>query len=237
MSTDLKLRLHGIRNQSADLARPLAQRAVPAGRARWVIGSRPAAELPLEAFLVSLGAVAIGEIGDKTQLLALILAVRFRAPISVLAGIFVATIVNHALAAFAGTLIASWLTPGLLAWILAISFILMGLWALIPGEAPSEDATAAATRFGPFIVTAVSFFLVEMGDKTQLATVALGARYEALLSVALGTTLGMMVANVPVVLSGNALAERIPAKAMRIAASLTFIALGLIGLATALALA
>lgn len=190
----------------------------------------------LEAFLVSLGTVAVAEIGDKTQLLALILAVRFRAPIAVIAGIFAATVANHALAAFAGTLIASWLTPVILAWVLAVSFILMGLWALIPDEAPSEDETTVPSRFGPFIATTIAFFFVEMGDKTQLATVALGARYEALAAVAFGTTLGMMVANVPVVLFGGAIAERIPAKVMRFAAALIFIALGLAGVATALAM-
>ncbi|MDX5366583.1 MAG: TMEM165/GDT1 family protein, partial [Alphaproteobacteria bacterium] len=181
----------------------------------------------MEAFLVSFGAVAVAEIGDKTQLLALILAVRFRAPIAVIGGIFVATVANHALAAFAGTLIAGWLTPGILAWVLAISFILMGLWTLVPDDAPSDEETAAASRFGAFMATAIAFFLVEMGDKTQFATVALGARYEALLAVSFGTTLGMMAANVPVVLFGRALAERIPAKVMRFAAALIFIALGL----------
>ena len=206
------------------------------GRRDGSLVSRPAAELSLEAFLVSFGAVAIAEIGDKTQLLALILAVRFRASLAVIAGIFVATVVNHAFAAFAGTLIASWLTPGILAWVMAVSFILMGLWALIPDDAPSEDDARAANRFGPFIATTIAFFFVEMGDKTQLATVALGARYDALILVALGTTLGMMVANVPVVLFGDALAERIPAKVMRFAAALVFIALGLIGVATALAM-
>lgn len=190
----------------------------------------------MEAFLVSFGAVAIAEIGDKTQLLALILAVRFRAPVAVIGGIFVATVANHALAAFAGTLIASWITPGILAWLLAASFILMGLWALVPDDAPSEEEVAAASRLGAFMATATAFFLVEMGDKTQLATVALGARYEALFAVALGTTLGMMAANVPVVLFGGALSKRIPAKAMRFAAALIFIALGLIGIVTALAL-
>jgi putative Ca2+/H+ antiporter (TMEM165/GDT1 family) len=190
----------------------------------------------LEAFLVSFGAFAIDEIGEKTQLLALILAVRFRAPLAVIAVIFVATVANHALAAFAGTLIASWLTPGILAWVLAVSFILMGLWALIPDDAPSEEEGKATNRFGPFIATTVAVFIVEMGDKTQLATVALGARYDALMPVALGTTLGMMAANVPVVLFGGALAGRIPAKVMRFAAALVFIALGLIGVATALAM-
>ena len=198
--------------------------------------SRPALEfVPLEAFLVSLGAVAIAEIGDKTQLLALVLAVRFRAPLAVIAGIFVATVANHALAAWAGTLVAAWLTPQLLAWVLGLSFLAMGLWMLVPDEPPSEDEAQAASRFGPFLATTVAFFLVEMGDKTQLATVALGARYETLALVALGTTLGMMVANVPVVLFGEAAAKRVPAAAMRVAAAALFIVLGVAGVASALA--
>lgn len=188
----------------------------------------------MEAFLVSLGAVAIAEIGDKTQLLALILAVRFRAPVSVIAGIFVATAVNHALAAFAGTLVADWLTPQILAWVLGLSFLAMGLWALVPDAPPSGEAAKAPSRFGPFLATTLAFFLVEMGDKTQLATVALGARYEALVAVALGTTLGMMVANVPVVIFGEAAAKRVPAAAMRYAAAAIFIVLGLAGIASAL---
>lgn len=188
----------------------------------------------MEAFLVSLGAVAIAEIGDKTQLLALILAVRFRAPLSVIAGIFAATVANHALAAFAGTLVAGWLTPQILAWVLAVSFLLMGFWALIPDEPPSEEETKSASRFGPFIATAVAFFLVEMGDKTQIATVALGARYESVVLVALGTTLGMMAANVPVVLFGEAAAKRVPLGVMRLATAGLFIVLGLVALASAL---
>lgn len=188
----------------------------------------------MEAFLVSLGAVAIAEIGDKTQLLALILAVRFRAPWSVIAGIFVATIANHALAAFAGTLVASWLTPEILAWVLGLSFLLMGLWALIPDQPPSEEETKSASRFGPLVATAVAFFLVEMGDKTQIATVALGARYESVALVTLGTTLGMMAANVPVVLFGEAAAKRVPLGVMRLATAGLFIVLGLVALASAL---
>ncbi len=188
----------------------------------------------MEAFLVSLGAVAIAEIGDKTQLLALILAIRFRAPIAVIAGIFAATVANHALAAFAGTLVADWLTPQILAWVLGLSFVAMGLWALIPDAPPTGEETKAPSRYGPFLATAVAFFLVEMGDKTQLATVALGARYEALLPVALGTTFGMMLANVPVVLFGEAAATRVPVAAMRLAAAAIFIVLGLAGIVSAL---
>ena len=189
----------------------------------------------MEAFFVSLGVVAIAEIGDKTQLLALIFAARFRAPVSVIAGIFVATVLNHALAAFAGTLIADWLTPQFLAWVLAASFLLMGAWALVPDEAPSDEAAQAPARYGPFLATAIAFFLVEMGDKTQIATIALGARYEALILVALGTTLGMMIANVPIVFFGEALAKRMPARTMRLAAACIFIILGLMGVASALA--
>ena len=170
--------------------------------------SRPALEfVPLEAFLVSLGTVAIAEIGDKTQLLALILAVRFRAPLAVIAGIFVATIANHALAAFVGTLIAEWLTDAVLAWTVGISFLAMGVWALVPDAPPSEDEVAAP------------------------------ARYETLALVALGTTLGMMVANVPVVLFGEAAAKRVPAAAMRFAAAALFIVLGLAALGSAYAYA
>jgi|TARA_R100000322_G_scaffold139691_1_gene95489 Ca2+/H+ antiporter, TMEM165/GDT1 family len=188
----------------------------------------------VEAFLVSLGAVAIAEIGDKTQLLALILAVRFRAPLAVLSGIFIATIVNHALAAFAGTLVAGWLTPQILAWVLGLSFLLMGVWALIPDGPPSEKETKAVSRFGPFLATAIAFFLVEMGDKTQIATVALGARYDALFLVAFGTTFGMMAANLPVVLFGEAAAKHVPLGVMRLATAALFIVLGLVALGSAL---
>lgn len=197
--------------------------------------SRPALEfVPLEAFLVSLGAVAIAEIGDKTQLLALLLAARFRAPLAVIAGIFVATILNHALAAFVGTLIADWMTPQILAWLLAVSFLAMGTWALVPDAAPTEDAVAAPARYGPFLATAVAFFFVEMGDKTQIATAALAAHYQSLVLVALGTTLGMMAANIPVVLLGEAAARRIPLPVVRAATAIVFIVLGLVALAGAL---
>ena len=189
----------------------------------------------MEAFLVSLGAVAIAEIGDKTQLLALLLALRFRAPLAVIAGIFAATVANHALAAWAGTLVAAWLTPQFLAWVLGLSFLAMGLWTLVPDEPPSGDE--AVSRFGPFLATAIAFFLVEMGDKTQLATVALGARYETLVLVALGTTFGMMAANVPVVLFGEAAAKRVPLRFVRFTAAALFIVLGFAALGSAYAYA
>ncbi len=185
----------------------------------------------MEAFLVSLGTVAIAEIGDKTQLLALLLAARFRAPLAVIAGIFVATILNHALAAFVGTLIADWLTPLVLAWTVGISFLAMGVWALIP-DAPPAAEEAEASRFGPFLATTVAFFLVEMGDKTQIATAALAAHYQSLVLVALGTTLGMMAANVPAVLLGEAAAKRVPLTLVRMVAAAIFILLGLAAFAS-----
>ncbi|MEX2249733.1 MAG: TMEM165/GDT1 family protein [Parvibaculum sp.] len=188
----------------------------------------------MEAFLVSLGVVAIAEMGDKTQFLALLLAARFRAPVAVIAGIFIATILNHALAAWVGTLIADWLTPQVLAWGLGISFIVMGLWALIPDKPPEKDETLLPARYGPFLATTIAFFLVEMGDKTQAATAALAAHYETLLAVALGTTLGMMVANVPVVLIGEAAARHLPLHLLRLAAAGIFIVLGLVAIAGAM---
>ncbi|MDO8838993.1 MAG: TMEM165/GDT1 family protein [Parvibaculum sp.] len=189
----------------------------------------------MEAFLVSLGTVAIAEIGDKTQLLALILAVRFRAPVAVIAGIFVATVANHALAAFVGTLIADWLTPLVLAWTVGISFLAMGVWALIPDAPPAADEAKAPARFGPFLATTVAFFLVEMGDKTQVATAALAAHYQSLVLVALGTTLGMMAANIPAVLLGEAAAKRVPLALVRTITAAIFILLGLAALASAYA--
>ena len=159
----------------------------------------------MEAFLVSTGVVAIAEIGDKTQLLAILLASKFRRPWAIVAGIFAATVANHLLAASVGTLVAGWLGDELLRWILGLSFIAMGLWALIPDKVDEDEADAGkAGRFGAFIATLVAFFLVEMGDKTQIATVGLAARFDNLTMVTLGTTLGMMLANVPAVFLGEA---------------------------------
>lgn len=189
----------------------------------------------MDAFLVSFGTVAIAEIGDKTQLLALILAVRFRAPLAVIAGIFVATVANHALAAFVGTLIAEWLTDEVLAWTVGISFLAMGVWALIPDAPPSDEEAQAPATFGPFLATTIAFFFVEMGDKTQIATAALAAHYQSLVLVALGTTLGMMAANVPAVLLGEAAAKRVPLALVRLVTAAIFILLGLAALASAYA--
>jgi putative Ca2+/H+ antiporter (TMEM165/GDT1 family) len=186
----------------------------------------------MQAFLVSLGAVTLAEIGDKTQLLALLLAVRFRAPWQIVGGIFGATVVNHLLAAWVGTLIAAWLTPNVLAWTLAVSFIVMGLWTLIPDK--HDEEPKSASRFGPFLATLIAFFLVEMGDKTQIATVALAARFDDFLTVAAGTTLGMLVADVPVVFLGGAAAKRLPLKLIRALAACVFLALGVVALLNAL---
>jgi putative Ca2+/H+ antiporter (TMEM165/GDT1 family) len=178
----------------------------------------------MEAFLVSTGVVAVAEIGDKTQLLALVLAARYRRPLPVILGILAATLANHALAAWAGGLAAAWIGPAALRWILGLLFIAMAAWCLIPDKAGGLPERAAGA--GAFMATLVAFFLVEIGDKTQLATVALAARFEAILLVTLGTTLGMMLANAPVVLFGDAIAKRLPLAAIRIVAALIFAALG-----------
>jgi Ca2+/H+ antiporter, TMEM165/GDT1 family len=182
----------------------------------------------LEAFLVSTGVVALAEIGDKTQLLALLLATRFRRPLPIVAGIFVATIANHAFAGAVGNWIVTLLGAQAMRWILGISFLAMAGWTLIPDSPPDDDT--AAPRYGVFVTTVIAFFLVEMGDKTQIATVALAAQFHNLVAVVIGTTLGMMLANVPVVYLGDALIKRVSLKAVRIVASLTFAALGIYAL-------
>ena len=182
----------------------------------------------MHALLVSTGVVAIAEIGDKTQLLALLLAARFRAPWPIVFGILVATIANHAFASLVGVWLVNLLGADAMRWIVGLSFIAMAAWALVPDSAPEEDPSAP--RYGVFITTVIAFFLVEMGDKTQIATVALAAQFHALVMVVLGTTLGMLLANVPVVFAGDALIRRVPLKVVRIAAALTFVALGLYAL-------
>ena len=184
----------------------------------------------MNAFLVSTGIVAIAEIGDKTQLLALVLAARFRKPAPIILGILVATLANHGLAAWAGSVVADWLGPERLRWILGLSFLAMAGWALIPDKA--ADGADTNKRLGPFLATLIVFFLVEIGDKTQIATVALSARFNDLVMVTAGTTLGMMIANVPVVLMGDAAAAKIPLAPVRIAAALIFLAMGLATLAS-----
>lgn len=178
----------------------------------------------MEAFTTSTAIVALAEMGDKTQLLAILLATRFRRPVPIIAGIFAATLANHFLAALIGAQAASWLDGPWFRYATAASFVAMGLWALVPDRLDEEKPEQP--RFGAFLTTLVAFFLVEMGDKTQIATIALGARFQDVAAVAAGTTIGMMIANVPAVLLGNALIRRVPLKLMRILAALLFVAIG-----------
>ncbi|MCA0359287.1 MAG: TMEM165/GDT1 family protein [Proteobacteria bacterium] len=186
----------------------------------------------MESLFVSTLVVAIAEIGDKTQLLAIILATRFKKPIPIIMGILVATLANHALAATAGYWVSDFLSGVWFRWAIAISFIAMAAWALIPDKADDEDAPSAG-RYGVFLTTTIAFFLVEMGDKTQIATVALGAKFHSIAWVAAGTTLGMMLANVPAVYLGEAATKVVPLKYVRIGAAVIFLLLGLWGIAEA----
>lgn len=178
----------------------------------------------MEAFLVSTGIVALAEIGDKTQLLAFILAAKFRRPLPIIFGILVATLANHAAAGVLGTWLMQLVAPGTLRWILGLSFIGMAIWTLIPDKFDESDARLA--RPGVFATTLIAFFLAEMGDKTQVATVALAAQYQALVAVVAGTTLGMMIANVPAVLLGDRIAHRMPVRFVHGVAAAIFAILG-----------
>jgi putative Ca2+/H+ antiporter (TMEM165/GDT1 family) len=181
--------------------------------------------IKMEAFLVSTGIVALAEIGDKTQLLAFILAAKFRKPLPIILAILVATLANHGFAGALGSWITSLVTPHMLRWVLGISFIGMAIWTLIPDKFDEEDAKL--TRFGVFGTTLVAFFLAEMGDKTQVATVALAAQYNAFFAVVAGTTLGMMIANVPAVLLGDRIANRMPVRLVHSIAAAIFAVLGI----------
>jgi putative Ca2+/H+ antiporter (TMEM165/GDT1 family) len=178
----------------------------------------------MDAFLVSTGIVALAEIGDKTQLLAFLLAARFRRPLPIVFGIFVATIANHAFAAAVGALVSKLLGPEVMRWVLGLAFIGMAAWIMVPDDIDAEESTPA--RFGVFITTVLAFFLAEMGDKTQVATVALAARYPSAVAVVAGTTLGMMLANVPAVYFGDRIAGRVPLKLVHGIAALIFLVLG-----------
>lgn len=180
---------------------------------------------PLATAALSTGTVALAEIGDKTQLLALLLAARFRRPWPIVAGILVATLLNHALAAWLGALAAQWLQPSLLRWIVAASFLAVALWTLKPDTLDGEGERLPAR--GAFIATTLAFFVAEIGDKTQVATVLLAARYSPLWEVVAGTTVGMLLANVPVVALGSRFADRLPLKAARLVAAAVFAALAL----------
>lgn len=180
----------------------------------------------MEALLVSAGVVALAEIGDKTQLLAFILAARFKKPLPIIAGIFCATIVNHGLAGALGAWITSVVSPGVMRWVLGASFIGMAIWTLIPDKIEEEE-TQVAKRVGVFTATLVTFFLAEMGDKTQIATVAMAAHYPNPLMVVAGTTIGMLIADVPAVFVGDRLAAKIPMKLVHSIAAAIFAALGI----------
>lgn len=184
----------------------------------------------MQAFLVSTGLVALAEIGDKTQLLALVLASRFRRPWAIIAGILVATLANHALAGaigrWASAFLMNHLDPDWIRWGLAAGFIVMAAWTLIPDKL-DEDEKPRMRAAGAFVTTLIAFFLVEMGDKTQVATVALAARYPDLVAVVAGTTCGMMLANAPIVLLGHKLADRLPISGVRYTAAACFLLLGI----------
>ncbi|MGB6009522.1 TMEM165/GDT1 family protein [Castellaniella sp.] len=183
----------------------------------------------MEAFLISTGVVALAEIGDKTQLLAFILAARFKKPVPIILGILAATLVNHGLAGALGAWITALVNPTALSWILGFSFIGMAVWTLIPDKIDDSE-TAAAKRLGVFGATLVTFFLAEMGDKTQIATVALAAHYGTPLLVVIGTTVGMLLADVPAVFVGDRLGSRIPMKLVHTIAAAVFAILGVVTL-------
>lgn len=183
----------------------------------------------MEAFLVSTGIVALAEMGDKTQLLALVLAARFRKPWPIVLGIFVATIANHALAGALGAWVTTVIGPQMLRWILGVSFLAMAAWMLIPDKLDDEE-TAGASHLGVFGATVLAFFLAEMGDKTQIATVMLAAQYNAYFWVVAGTTLGMMLANAPVVWFGERVTRLVPLRVVHIVSAAIFAVLGLLAL-------
>ena len=179
----------------------------------------------MESLLVSTGVVALAEIGDKTQLLAFILAARFKKPLPIILGILVATIVNHGLAGALGAWITATVSPEVLRWVLGLSFIGMAIWTLVPDKIEEEE-TQVAQRFGVFGATLITFFLAEMGDKTQIATVAMAAHYASPLLVVAGTTLGMLIADVPAVFVGDKLANKIPMKLVHSIAAAIFALMG-----------
>ena len=183
----------------------------------------------MEALYISTGVVTLAEMGDKTQLLAFILAARFKKPVPIILGILCATLVNHGLAGALGAWITSVISPDAMRWVLGLSFIGMAIWTLIPDKIEEEE-TQVAQKMGVFGATLVTFFLAEMGDKTQIATVALAAHYGAPLMVVIGTTLGMLIADVPAVFVGNKFAEKIPMKLVHTIAAGIFAMMGLLTL-------
>lgn len=183
----------------------------------------------MEALYISTGVVALAEMGDKTQLLAFILAARFKKPVPIILGILLATLVNHGLAGALGAWITSVMSPDTMRWVLGLSFLGMAIWTLIPDKIEEEE-TQVAQKLGVFGATLVTFFLAEMGDKTQIATVALAAHYGAPLLVVIGTTLGMLIADVPAVFVGNKFADKIPMKLVHSIAAGIFAVMGVLTL-------
>jgi len=201
-----------------------------AGVALWFLyWSGPGITI-LEALLVSAGVVALGEMGDKTQLLAMLLAARFRKPLPIVLGILVATLANHALAGAVGQWVADAIGPVWLRWIIGASFLAMAVWMMIPDHIDDDEAATKGLRLGVFGTTVVAFFLAEMGDKTQIATVALAARYDAFVAVVAGTTLGMMIANVPAVFLGDQIAKKVSMTLVHGISALIFAVLGVLTL-------
>lgn len=184
----------------------------------------------MESFFVSTGIVALAEMGDKTQLLSLVLAAKFRRPIPIILGILVATLLNHAGAGAIGAWITTFLGENALRWVLGLGFLAMAVWIMIPDKLDEDDATIDASHHSIFVTTVIAFFLAEMGDKTQIATVALAAQYSSLLWVVAGTTLGMMIANVPAVILGDKMAHKLPLKIVHGIAAVIFAILGVVAL-------
>jgi putative Ca2+/H+ antiporter (TMEM165/GDT1 family) len=201
-----------------------------AGVALWFLHWSGPGKTILEAFLVSTGVVALGEMGDKTQLLAMLLAARFRKPLPIVFGILVATLANHALAGAVGQWVADAIGPVWLRWIIGASFLAMAVWMMIPDHVDDDEAATKGLRLGVFGTTVVAFFLAEMGDKTQIATVALAARYDAFVAVVAGTTLGMMLANVPAVYLGDQIAKKVSMTLVHGVSALIFAVLGVLTL-------
>jgi Ca2+/H+ antiporter, TMEM165/GDT1 family len=182
----------------------------------------------MDPFFISTGSVAVGELGDKTQLLSLILATRLRKPLPIIAGIFAATLINHLIACSVGEWVGTLMTPTVLRWVLGISFLAVAVWALIPDTMDENVKTQG--NYGVFMLTAVTFFMAEMGDKTQIIALALAAKYDALVAVVAGTTLGMMIVNIPTVLFAERATKWIPVNVVRIVAALIYAILGVITL-------
>ncbi len=221
----------GVRSATQRLARMLRQGAPACADIQTVRPASTTATMPnMQAFWVSTGIVALAEMGDKTQLLALVLAVRFRKPWPIIAGILVATLANHGLAGALGAWITTVLGPQTLRWVVGLSFLAMAAWILVPDRLDEAGAPQNTSRWGVFGTTLAAFFLAEMGDKTQIATIMLAARYDAYFLVVAGTTLGMMLANAPVVWLGERVTRLVPLRVVHGVSAAVFVVLGLLAL-------